>query len=109
MVCARVKWGMKRDNVAQLQQFIERNVIGSGLRAIVMGKYSAAETTQPVDDCCANVSCSNYPNGQSAYVLPAFLTQSVVMSICTADDGFRIAHRHQHQHQRVVSHAVGRI
>src|SRR4030081_2766396 len=31
------------------------------------------------------------------------------MSICTEDDGFRIAHRHQHQHQRVVSHAVGRI
>src|SRR3981081_1115513 len=66
MVCVRVEWGMERDNVAQLQQFIERNVIGSGLRAIVMGKYSAAETSQPVDDCCANASCSNYPNGQIA-------------------------------------------
>src|SRR3984893_8618635 len=31
------------------------------------------------------------------------------MSICTAEDGFRIAYRHQHQHQCVVSHAVGRI
>src|SRR5882757_2494102 len=31
------------------------------------------------------------------------------MSICAADDGFRISHGHQHQHQCVVSDAVRRI
>jgi hypothetical protein len=57
---------MERYNVALPQQFIEGNVIGSGLGATVIGQYSAAKTPQPVHDCCANASCSNYPDGQVA-------------------------------------------
>ena len=100
---------MERYNVAQLQQFIKRNVIGSGLGTPVIGQYPAAETSQPVHDCCADASCSDYPDGQVAQFSPAYIIQSVIMNICTADDGSCISHRHQHQHQCVIGHAVGRI
>jgi hypothetical protein len=37
MACIRVKRCMERYDVAQLQQFIERNIIGGGLGALVIG------------------------------------------------------------------------
>src|SRR5215468_7733495 len=109
MACIRVKRCMERYNVAQLQQFIERKVIGSDLGTAVIGQYAAAKTSQPVHDCSTNASCSNYPNGKIAQFSPVYIVQSVIVNICTADDGFRISHGHQDQHQRVVSHTVGRI
>ena len=46
--------------------------------------------------------------GVRATVTDAALTEdSVDLAVGPAEDGLRVAHRHQHQHQRVVGHAVG--
>ena len=109
MVRVRGERGVERDDVALLQQFVERNVVGRGLRTSVVGQDPAAESPQPVHDRRADASRSDDPDGQVAQLFPAHVMQPVVMSVRAADDGFRVPDRHQHQHQRVVGHAVGRI
>ena len=81
---------MERHDVAQLQQFIEGNVIGSRHWAAVTGQYPAAETPQPVHDCCADAPCPDYPDGQIAEFFPAYVIQPVLINIRTADKGFCI-------------------
>ena len=109
MVRVRVEWCMERDDIALLQQLIERHVLGGGLGATVMGQYAAAEAPQPVNNGCADASCSDDPDRHIAEFSATDVVQSVVVGLRTGEGGLGMSHRHQHQHQRVVSDAVGRI
>ena len=56
-----------------------------------MGQHPAAETPQPVHDCCADASCSDHPDGQVAQLLAAHVVQPVIVGVGAADDGFGVA------------------
>ena len=71
MVRVRGERRVERDDVALLQQFVERDVVGSRLRARVVGQDPAAESPQPVHDRRADASGSDDPDGQVAQFFPA--------------------------------------
>ena len=109
VVRVRVERHVQGDDVAPSQQVVERDVVDRGRRSAVVGQDPASEAAQPVDDGRADPTGPDDTDGQVAQLAPADVVQPVVMGLDAAQDGLRVAHRHQHQHQRVVGDAVGRV
>ena len=100
---------VQRDDVAALQQLVERHVLALGAGSHIVGQDATAEPAQPVHDRRADPARADDPDGEVAELPAAHLPQPVVALVSPPDDRLPVTHQQEHQHERVVGHAVGRV